>query len=155
MNSKSMLIAAGIGGVFMLLLTKIPLISCVNLFCCLGIWGSGILAVYVYRNMEKGQPGLDIGQGIVLGLLAGVAGAILASLVGAIFAGAGALSMVNTLRNYPGLSDRFPALSGDIMARATSYGGSVFGGLLCNLVEYPLFGAIGGAIAAGLIWKKK
>jgi hypothetical protein len=29
------------------------------------------------------------------------------------------------------------------------------GGLLRNLVLYPLFGAIGGAIATGIIWKKK
>ncbi len=95
MNSKSMLIAAGIGGVIMLVLTKIPLISCLNCLFCVSYWGSGILTVWFYRQMEKANPGLDVGQGIILGLLAGVAGAILASFVGAIFSGAGALSALD------------------------------------------------------------
>ena len=155
MNSKSMLIAAGVGGLIMLVLTKIPLISCLNCLFCISYWGSGILTVWFYRQMEKDQPGLDIGQGIILGLLAGVAGAVLASLFGAIFAGTGALSALNAIRNVPGLSERYPALSEDLLRQTTSFGGGLFGGLLCNLVLYPLFGAIGGAIATGLIWKKK
>ncbi len=153
MNSKSMLIAAGVGGLIMLVLTKIPVISCLNCLFCVSFWGSGILTVWLYRQLEKDQPGLDIGQGIVLGLLAGVAGGILAALVGAIFAGTNVLSALDSIRNVPGLSDRFPALSG--LRSTTSIGAGIFGGLLCNLVLYPLFGAVGGAIATGLIWKKK
>ena len=156
MNSKSMLIAAGVGGLIMLVLTKIPLISlCLNCLFCVSYWGSGILTVWLYRQLEKENPGLDIGQGIILGLLAGVAGAILASLVGAIFSGAGVLSALDSIRNVPGFSTRFPALSDSMLHSATSFGGGLFGGLICNLVLYPVFGAIGGAIAAGLIWKKK
>lgn len=155
MNSKSMLIAAGIGGVIMLVLTKIPLISCLNCLFCVSYWGSGIFTVWFYRQMEKANPGLDVGQGIILGLLAGVAGAILASFVGAIFSGAGALSALDSIRNVPGLSGRVPGLSESMLRGAASFGGGLFGGLICNLVLYPLFGGIGGAIAAGLIWKKK
>jgi hypothetical protein len=155
MNSKSMLFAAGVGGLIMLFLTKIPLISCLNCLFCVSYWGSGILTVWLYRQMEKDQPGLDIGQGILLGVLAGVVGAVLASLAGAIFAGTNALSALDSIRNVPGLSDRFPALSGDMLRSTMAFGGGLFTGLLCNLVLYPLFGAIGGAIATGIIWKKK
>jgi len=155
MNSRSMLIAAGVGGLIMLVLTKIPLISCLNCLFCISYWGSGILTVWFYRLMEKDKPGLEVGQGIILGVLAGVVGAVLAALFGALFAGTSALSALDSIRNVPGLSDRIPALSGDMLRQATSFGGGLFGGLLCNLILYPLFGAIGGAIAAGLIWKKK
>ena len=101
--------------------------------------------------MEKDQPGLDTGQGIILGLLAGVTGAVLASLFSAIFARTSALSALDAIRNIPELSERFPALSGDVLRGTTSFGVGLFGGLLCNLVLYPLFGAIGGAIATGII----
>jgi hypothetical protein len=155
MKSSSMLVAAGVGGLIMLALTKIPLISCLNCLFCIGIWGSGILTVWFYRQMEKDQPGLDIGQGILLGILAGVAAAVLASVVGAVFSGANTLASLDQLRNVNGVSERFPFLSGYYFQRATLFSGSLIGGLLCNLILYPLFGAIGGAIATGIIWKKK
>ena len=74
MNMKSVLLASGLAGAAMGLLGSIPLVSIVSSCCCLwvGIWGCGILAVWIYRMSEKTQPGLTIGQGVVLGLIAGV-----------------------------------------------------------------------------------
>jgi hypothetical protein len=154
MNNRSMLIAAGIGGLVMVALTKIPLISCLNCLFCVSYWGSGILTVWIYRQAEKEQPGLDIGQGILLGVLAGIVAAVLGSLVGAVFSGTSALASLDALKSVPGLSNQFSSISGDAFKQATSFGGSLIGGLVCNLVFYPLFGAIGGLIATGLIWKK-
>jgi hypothetical protein len=150
MNNRSMLIAAGIGGLVMAAVSKIPVISCLNCLFCVGIWGSGILAVWFYRLSEKGQPGLTIGQGALIGLLAGVEAAVLASIIGGIFSGTGMLASLDTIRNMPGMSSS----TADIFRQATAFGGGLIGGLLCNLVLYPLFGAIGGVIATALIWKK-
>jgi hypothetical protein len=150
MNNRSMLIAAGIGGLVMLALTKIPLINCLNCILCVSYWGGGILAVWVYRQTEKVQPGLTIGQGALVGLLAGVGAAVLAMLVDAIFSGAGTLASLDMIKNVPGLSTG----ASDILRQATAYGGSLILKLLCNLILYPLFGAIGGAIGAGMIWPK-
>jgi hypothetical protein len=155
MNSKSMIIAAGVGGLVMVLLTKIPVISCLNCLFCVSYWGSGILTVWIYRQTEKENPGLATGQGILLGLLAGVVAAVFGSIVGAIFSGTSALASLDMLKNIPGMSDQVSSMSGDILRQATSVGGGLIGGFVCNLVIYPLFGALGGAIAAGLIWKKK
>jgi hypothetical protein len=150
MNNRSMLIAAGIGGLVMVALSKIPIISCLNCLFCVGVWGSGILAVWIYRQSEKGQPGLTVGQGAVIGLLAGLEAAVLATIFSAIFSGAGTLAALDAIKNVPGMS----AGTSDIVRQATSFGGGLIGGLLCNLVLYPLFGAIGGVIATALIWKK-
>jgi hypothetical protein len=150
MNNRSMLIAAGIGGLVMAAVSKIPVINCLNCLFCVGIWGSGILAVWFYRLSEKDQPGLTIGQGALIGLLAGVEAAVLAALIGVIFSGAGMFASLDMIRNMPGVS----AGASDMFRQATAFGGGLIGGLLCNLVLYPLFGAIGGVIATALIWKK-
>lgn len=154
MNNKSMLVAAGMGGLVMLFLTKVPLISCLNCLFCAGIWGGGILTVWFYRLSEKEQPGLTVGQGALLGILAGVVAAMLATVVGAIFSGAGALSSLELLRNIPGISNQISSASSDAFRQATAFSGGFFGGLICNFILYPLFGALGGVIGAGLIWKK-
>jgi hypothetical protein len=154
MNNKSMLVAAGGGGLVMLFLTKVPLISCLNCLFCAGIWGGGILTIWFYRLSEKDHPGLTVGQGALLGILAGVVAAVLATAVGAVFSGAGALSSLDTLQNIPGVSNQIPSASTDAIRQAAALGGGFFGGLICNLVLYPLFGALGGVIGTGLIWKK-
>jgi hypothetical protein len=150
MNNRSMLIAAGLGGLVMLALTKIPLISCLNCLFCVSFWGSGILAVWIYRSITKDQPGLTVGQGALVGLMAGVAAAVLAVIVDAVFSGAGALASLDMLKNVPGMSSGVS----DIIRQATAAGGGLIGQLICNLILYPLFGALGGVIATALIWKK-
>jgi hypothetical protein len=145
-----MLIAAGIGGLVMAALSKIPVVSCLNYLFCVGIWGSGILAVWIYRQSEKGQPGLTVGQGALIGLLAGVVAAVLAVIFDAMFSGAGMLSSLSMVQKIPVMS----SAAADIFRQAMAASGGVIGKLVCNLVLYPLFGAAGGVIATALIWKK-
>jgi hypothetical protein len=150
MNNRSMFIAAGLGGLVMLALTKIPLINCLTCLFCVSFWGGGILAVWFYRLSEKEHPGLTVGQGALVGLLAGVAAAILAIIVDAIFSGAGALASLSMIQNVPGMS----SATSDMLRQVTAMGGGLIGGFVCNVIIYPLFGALGGVIATALIWKK-
>jgi hypothetical protein len=157
MNTKSMLIAAGITGVVMALVSKIPILGCINICCAAGIWGSGILAIWIYRMSNKAQPGLTIGQGILLGVLAGAVGAVLVSIWGGlstlIFGGMSNAAYMDYLNQIPGAADSLDASSRQMIEQFAATSGNIFFSTCCNFVVYPLFGMIGGLIGTALIWK--
>ncbi len=158
MNTKSMLIAAGIGGVVMTILSGMPFLSCVNCLLCAGVWGSGILAVYVYGMSDRTLPRLSVGQGALLGLAAGVVGAFLLSIWGVIssllFAGSTAAQYADMMKQLDSMGNTVPESYRGMIEQYASATGNVLVGTLCNFVIYPLFGMIGGLIGSGLIWKK-
>ncbi|MGB7539169.1 MAG: hypothetical protein WBM17_11580 [Anaerolineales bacterium] len=158
MNTKSMLIAAGIAGVVMALVSKIPILGCINICCAAGIWGSGILAIWIYRMSDKAQPGLTIGQGVLLGLITGVVGALLASILGGISSlifgsMSSSAAYMDYLNQIPGAAESLDASSRQIIDQFAAASGSVLFSTCCNFVIYPLFGMIGGLIGTALIWK--
>jgi len=159
MNSRSMLLAAGIGGVVMAIVSAMPVLSCVNLCCWAGIWGSGILAIFIYRSTEKTQPDLTVGQGLVLGLLTGAVAAVLMTIWGIfsslLFTGTStAMAYQNLMDQIPGGANALPEASRQMITQMMSLTGNVLVSSICNFVVYPFFGLIGGLIATALIWKK-
>jgi hypothetical protein len=160
MNMKSVLLAAVLAGGAMGLLGAIPLVSFVSSCCCLwvGIWGCGILAVWIYRLSEKTQPGLSIGQGLLLGLIAGVVGAVIVSFLGAIanlvFTGLQSSNPMDALNQIPGMSDSLDENSRQLIEQYAATSGSILFSTLCNFILYPFFGLVGGLIGSALIWKK-
>lgn len=96
-------------------------------------------AVWFYRR-QTAQP-LTAGQGAMIGLVAGVIGAILSSIIASLF---GADAMQAVLDADPTGQTR-SVLGGFVGGTA-----SFIVGLLINIILYPLFGAIGGAIYAAL-----
>ncbi len=157
MNTKSMLIAAGVAGVVMAILGIIPVVNCINCLCAAGIWGSGILAVLLYRTINKDQPGLTIGQGIVLGLVAGAVGAVLVSIWSGlstlIFGSISNAAYMDYLNQIPGASESLDASSRQMIEQFTATSGNFLFSTCCKFVIYPFFGMIGGLIGTGLIWK--
>ena len=78
MNSK--LRPVLIGGLVMGLLSGLPYVSLGNLVCCLWVVAGGALATYLY--IKKSSTPVDMGEGAVIGLLAGVVGAVIKIIVG-------------------------------------------------------------------------
>jgi hypothetical protein len=158
MNTRSMLIAAVVAGVVMSVIAVIPFVGCANICLCLwvGIWGSGILAAWIYQS--SAHTGLTLGQGVLLGLLAGAIGAVLVTIfnavIGAIFTGISSASYLNYLNQIPGASDTIPEASRDLIRRYASQSGSFFFSLVCNFIVYPFFGMIGGLIGGAIFGKK-
>jgi hypothetical protein len=160
MNTKSMLLAGGLSGIVMGILAAIPLIGILSTCCCLwaGLWGCGILAVLFYRMSNKDQPGLTIGQGVVLGLVAGAVGALLASILGGIssliFGSiSSSAAYMDYLNQIPGATESLDASSRQLIDQFAATSGSVLFSTCCKFVVFPLFGMIGGLIGTGLIWK--
>lgn len=145
LNRNAMLAAAAIAGVWIGLFSNIPVIACLNCLLFAWVWIGGILAVYLYRRSEH-EPYLTVTQGMLLGLLAGVIGALIGVVVLSIWHGPVTI-ITNTLRDFAGrrtgaLTDFFFASSFSVLR------------LLRDLLIYGVMGAVGGFIATGILWKR-
>jgi hypothetical protein len=156
MNMRAFTLAALIAGVVMGVLSNFPIINFANCLLCMWVWLSAILAVFLYRRFAPEAPFLSVGEGAGLGAVAGIVGAVVGALVSlafnALFASAGfdPAMMLQQLQSA-GIEvppEAMPAI------QAMAGTGSVLVSMLCNGVVYAIFGAIGGIIAAALIWKK-
>jgi hypothetical protein len=66
---------AFVGGLFIGLLSALPVVSAANLCCCLWVIGGGVVAAYV--DAQNTRANLPVSRGALDGLLAGVAGALI------------------------------------------------------------------------------
>jgi hypothetical protein len=73
MNIKNLAIAALIGAALSVFFSSVPFLNVTNCLCCAPYWTGAILAVWIYRRMT-GR--LTLGQGVVIGLAAGVLAAL-------------------------------------------------------------------------------
>jgi hypothetical protein len=144
LNQRSLLMSVIIAGVAIGLLSRIPVIACVNCLLMAWVWGGAIGAVALYRRYEH-QPYLTISQGVLIGAAAGIVGAIIGGIVSLLFSGANA-ALMQTLSTYAGENGV------SIPDFAFSAGFSIIG-IFISIILYAIVGAIGGLIATGLIWK--
>ncbi len=144
LNTRSLVPAALIAGVAIGLLSNIPLIACVNCLLFAWVWGGGIGAVYLYRQREN-RPYLTIAQGILIGLAAGLVGAVVGGIASLLFGGLTA-AFSSTIANLAGDNSR-------VLPSFLFNAGFSFLRLIGDLFLYGILGAIGGLIATGLIWK--
>src|SRR5690606_26155599 len=68
-----------LGGLFIGVLSALPIISAGNCLCCLWVVSGGVLAAYLLQQNQAAP--LEAGDGAIVGLLAGLVGAVLASLL--------------------------------------------------------------------------
>jgi hypothetical protein len=144
LNQRSLFMSALIAGVAIGILSKLPVIACVNCLLMAWVWGGAIGAVALYRRYEH-QPYLTATQGLVIGAAAGIVGAIVGGIAGLLLGGVNA-AIAQTLSSYAGengvnvpnfvFSTGFTALS-----------------IITDIILYAVVGAIGGLIATALIWK--
>lgn len=138
-----MFIAAAIGGLVMAVLSSVPILSLINCLICAGLWIGGIVAVWFYKR-QTGQL-VSAGRGAAIGAVAGVIGAILATLVTLAFGGAMLESMI-AADTTGTLRDSMGGFVGTGVTTAIAF--------ITNIILYPLFGAIGGGAFAALTQPK-
>src|SRR5512137_1271769 len=78
MNKDSFLKSALIGGVALGVLSALPVLGAVNCLCCAWVIGGGMLAAHLY--VKDSPTPVTLGTGVLLGLLAGVVGAVVDTL---------------------------------------------------------------------------
>ena len=64
-----------LGGLFIGVLSALPIISIGNCFCCMWVIGGGMVAAYLLQQSQAAP--ITAGDGAVVGLLAGLAGAVI------------------------------------------------------------------------------
>jgi hypothetical protein len=148
MNTRSFLLATLIAGIVMGLLSDLPLINMGNCLCCLWVWASSILAVFLYRRFSKEAPGLSLGQAAGLGALTGLIGALLGTGVGALLSG-GIASTISILQSQPALAEVLKNTPMDVLRS----GDFTLIGMIIDILVYALVGALGGVLSVTVIWK--
>lgn len=79
MQGKSLLMPALWGGLALGILSALPIVGAVNLCCCAWVVTGGMLAAYVLQANTP-EP-ITAGDGAIVGLLAGIAGAFVYAVV--------------------------------------------------------------------------
>jgi hypothetical protein len=139
------------GGLFIGVLSALPVVSAGNCCCCLWVLLGGALAVYLrQQNTPYAVPASD---GALLGLLAGLFGGVLAALLSiplhAMTAGFQQQILDRILSGNPDM----PPEARDMMQRLAV--GSAFRaiGALVNIVVSTVFGLLGGLLGVAIFKK--
>jgi uncharacterized membrane protein YeaQ/YmgE (transglycosylase-associated protein family) len=139
------------GGLFIGVLSALPLVSAGNCCCCLWVLVGGALAAYLRQQNTPFQ--IDAAEGAIVGLMAGVIGAIVGTIVAIPFqfmAGDMQRQMMERL-----LSDN-PEITPEMrewIERFTTASGLWVVALLFSLVVYAVFGLLGGLLGVAIFKK--
>jgi hypothetical protein len=143
------------------LLSGIPYLKLGNVICCIWIISGGALAAYLY--IRKSTIPVNIGEGALIGAIAGVIGTIVELVVGVpltILTGYPELNFMVGLmeRVDPQKAEMYRQRAEDLMSRpfAEQFFHAVFSwGTLLSLLITVVFALIGGLIAIPLFEKRK
>jgi hypothetical protein len=159
MNSK--LRPAIIGGVVMGLLSGLPYVNLGNMACCLWVVLGGALATYLY--IRQSPTPVDMGEGALLGLMAGVFGTVVQLIVGvpiAIMTGYPVQRLLINLmeRMNPEQAEGYRQRLEEVMSRSffEQFFASIFSlGTLLVFIITAVFALVGGLVAVPLFEKRK
>jgi len=140
------------GGLFIGVITGVPILNLINCCCGVGVIAGGMLSVYLYRNSLKEDQIMSMSDGVAVGLLAGIMGALSGAILNGIF---GAMS-----RDILEFASRYieNELIDEILYNITTAQvakGFFLVNILGNLLIDCVFGLIGGLIGFGVYGKAK
>lgn len=139
------------GGIFIGVLSALPLVSLGNCCCCLWVLTGGVLAAYLRQQNSPYQ--IDPAEGALVGLMAGVVGAVVGSILAIplqMIAGPMQQQMMERiLSQNPEVTPEMR----DMVERMTATSGLWIVGLIFSLVVYSVFGVLGGLLGVAIFKK--
>jgi len=139
------------GGVFIGVLSALPLVNVGNCCCCLWVLIGGALAAYLRQQSSPFQ--ITAAEGAVVGLMAGAIGGVIQSVLSIPFEMmAGPMQQQIMERILSSNPDVTPEMRDMIERLATSSGFRVIG-LLITVVVYTVFGLFGGLLGVAIFKK--
>lgn len=148
------------GGIVMGVLSGIPFLNLINCLCCAGVLLGGFLAVFFYDKDLGPDMSLTNSDSLQLGALAGVIGAVVSTVIGAILiftvgnvAGEAMYGFVYDLYDSMGVIEQMSPEQLDQLETMKADELSPFN-ILGAFIVYPLFGLLGGLIGYA-VYKKK
>ena len=151
-QQQSKLMPAVWGGLFIGVITGVPVLNLVNCFCCAGVIAGGMLSVYLYRNSLKKDQSMTISDGIAVGLLAGIIGAICGAILNSIFG-----AMTRDILEFASKYFENPQID-EILYKITTAQvakGFFLVNILGNFLVDCVFGLVGGMLGFALYGKAK
>ena len=140
-----------LGGLFIGVLSALPVINAGNCCCCLWVVAGGVLAVYLRQQNYQGQ--INAAEGALVGLLAGLVGGIIGSVLSIpIQMMLGPLQQEWMSRILANNQD-FPPEARDMMERMMAGGALRAVSMLINIVFSVAFGMIGGLLGVAIFKK--
>jgi hypothetical protein len=141
-----------LGGLFIGILSSLPLISALNVCCCLWVVVGGLLTTYL-RQQQESAP-LETGDAVLGGLIAGVVGALL-SILGtwAVLSFTGPIWQ-DQLRSQLESNADIPPQVRDMILRFTTGGGVALIQIVVTLPVYAVFSMLGALLGLAFFRKK-
>jgi hypothetical protein len=140
-----------LGGVFIGVMSALPIINAGNCCCCLWVLAGGALAVYL-RQQNSPAP-VDAAEGALMGLMAGLIGGVLGALlaipVQMVF---GPIQHEWMSRIMAGNED-MPPEAREMMDRLMAGQAFAVAGAVINIVISVIFGMLGGLLGVAIFKK--
>jgi hypothetical protein len=148
------LLPALYGGIIMGVISGIPFLNFVNCLCCAGVMFGGFMAVFFYtKDLRPTDPPVTNGDGVQLGALAGVFGALVGLVLTVVFHFAlGGLEnqamskLIMSLYDKMGILDKMPPEAIEKMQDQMKESALSAMTIIPPFIIDPLFGLIGGVI---------
>jgi hypothetical protein len=138
-------------GVFIGVLSALPLVNLGNCCCCLWVLAGGALAAYL---RQQGLPyQIAAAEGALVGLMAGVVGAIINTVLSIPLQMAVGPFQQQLMERIMSQNPDMPPELRDAFGRATMQSGAWVIGLLVTLIIYPVFALLGGLLGAAIFKK--
>lgn len=144
-----------LGGTFMGVLSALPFVSYANACCCLWVVVGGVLAAWLLQQNTRFQ--ITTSDGAVVGLLAGVLGALIGVVITMLMAPfQRQLDLYILGRLTEAMGDVPPVIEQAIEQRRSQPAVTVLSAiasLMFSLILYPIFAMLGGLLGAVLFKK--
>ncbi len=159
-EKPSKLMPAVYGGIVMGVLSGIPFLNFINCLCCAGVLLGGFLAVFFYNKDLAPDMLLTNSDGLQLGALAGVVGAVVSTLISVLLiltigniSGEAMYELVYGIYDSMGIINQMSPDQLDQLDQMKASELSPFN-IISAFIIYPLFGLLGGLIGYS-VYKKK
>jgi hypothetical protein len=162
MNNPDRIKPIILGTMTMIILSVIPILSLINIFCCAGIVLGGVVGVASYnKQLKSTNVKLLYKDGVIIGILCGILSAVVVTGVNLLTQ---MYSKVNPFIEIKSLLESFtniiPEISNEIDRLAEEY--NIYGYsptltifmALTHIILYPLFGILGGILMVTILNKK-
>lgn len=140
-----------LGGVFIGVLSALPIINAGNCCCCLWVLAGGALAVYL-RQQNSPVP-IDAAEGALMGLIAGLIGGILGVLLNIPIQMLLGPMQTEWMRDIMAGNEDMPPEAREMMERLLAGNTMRVAGAIINIVTSVIFGMLGGLLGVAIFKK--
>jgi hypothetical protein len=139
------------GGLFIGVLSALPIVNVGNCCCCLWVVAGGVLAVYLRQQNSPYQ--VPASEGALVGLLAGLIGGIVAAILSIPMAAMTASFQAKILDQVLASNPDMPVEARDILQRMAAGSALRAVSAVIGVVVDTIFGMLGGLLGVALFKK--